>query len=153
MIEAGGGRFLEFGRRMWYAAAGQWKAAHKMIKEIFSQLLKFVPAHVLRLVAGSIVLGVILMLFLKVVDDVFDLPPAALTWVGVAVTVLFALLLCWKAKVFSERCLHFGVGLVMIFSVGLASNNVIAELRGNFGPDNGSAPTVPNFDEIILSGN
>jgi len=120
------------------------------IKEILRTLINYVPAHVLRLVAGSVVLGLALMLFLKVVDEVFNLPEATLTWAGVGVTVLFALLLCSKSKIFTEKCLHFGVGFVMIFSVGLASNNVIADMRNSIVIITDHPPEVIDFSEIML---
>lgn len=104
------------------------------IKEILTLLVKYVPAHVMRLVVGSVILGLALMLFLKVVDDRLKLPESALLWVGVGVAVLFAMFLCLYAKAILEKCLHFAVGFVMIFSVGLASNNVIADIRGNLAP-------------------
>ncbi len=120
-------------------------------EDFWKSRVDYVPAHVMRLVAGSVVLGLALMLFLKVVDEAFNFPPTTLTWVGVAVTVLFALLLCSKSKAFTERCLHFGVGCVMIFSVGLASNKVISEMRDSFGIITEPPSPVLGFDQLMLS--
>lgn len=123
------------------------------IKEFLKPLFDSVPPNVRRLAAGGIVLGVLLMLFLKVFDDVFAFPESALTWVGAGVTVLFALLLCWNAGTFAEKCLHFGAGYVIIFAIGLASNNVIADIRGNIGVITDPPPEVLSFDDLMLPEN
>ena len=108
------------------------------LKAFFETFLGFVPPQVMRIVAGGIALGLVLMLFLKVVDEVFDLSVPWLNGVAVLVTLLFAMLLCSGSEAWRQRLMNFGCGAVVIFAVGLTSNNVVAEMRETFGLASGA---------------
>lgn len=128
------------------------------LKDLPAKLFDQIPPNVMRVIAGGVALGLALMLFLKVVDEVFDVSVPVLNWIAVGVTILFALLLCSGNKVLYQQCLSFGAGAIVIFAVGLTSNNVIADIRSTFegaseiaSASGGSAepPPVPPLESIV----
>ncbi len=119
------------------------------IKDFLKPLFDSVPTHVRRLVIGGAVLGLVMMLFLKVIDEAFNLSPSTLTWVALPVTALFAFFLCSGAQAFAEKCMHLGVAAIVIFAVGFTSNNVVAGMRDNLGLDSQPQPVASLAD--ILS--
>ena len=127
----------------------------KKIFDLGETIEKYVPRHILRLVAGGLVLGIVLMLFLKVIDEIFDLTPQTLSYVAIPVTLIFAAILCPKISAIYERCIHYCAGAIVIFAVGLTSNNVIAGMRYDLGLDEAPAtngpppPDVPPLNIIL----
>lgn len=103
------------------------------MRDIFRELLKHVPAHVLRLIAGSVMLGLMLMLVVAVSGQTFRLSETTRTWIGIGGALVFALYFCWSAKRRSEKFVQFVASAIIIFAVGLTSNNVIAEISSNLG--------------------
>ena len=120
------------------------------LTDLLPSITKHVPRHILRLIVGGAALGLVLMLFLKVVDEAFGLPVSTLNWIAIGVSAIFALFLCSEGKALSERCLHFAAGAIVIFAVGLTSNNVIADMRNNLGLEAPPAP-IPTLEQILAT--
>ena len=118
------------------------------LKGLWKAISDKVPPHVQRLIAGGVALGLVLMLFLKVVDEVFEPAEQTLTWVAIPVTAVFAALLCIRVRAVAEWCIHFSAGAIVIFAVGLTSNNVIAAMRHDLGLS-GVPDPVRSFEQIM----
>jgi hypothetical protein len=101
------------------------------------------PKEILRLITGGIFLGLVLLVFLKVVDDRFDLDPRHLDALGLGATPVLGLLLCVDIVPFSKRALKVFAASLVIFAVGFASNQVVADLKSMLAP-----PAIPSLEEI-----
>jgi hypothetical protein len=101
------------------------------------------PKEVLRLITGGVFLGLVLLVFLKVVDDRFDLEPRQLDALGVGATPVLGLLLCIDIVPFRKRMLKVFAASLVIFAIGFASNQVVADLKAMVAP-----PAIPSLEEI-----
>ena len=79
------------------------------------------PKEILRLITGGIFLGLVLLVFLKVVDDRFDLDPRHLDVLGLGATPILGLLLCIDIVPVRKRVLKVFCASLVIFAVGFAS--------------------------------
>lgn len=110
-----------------------------VLKSVFDHA----PKEILRLITGGIFLGLVLLVFLKVVDSRFDLDPKHLDAVGLGATPLLGLLLCIDIVPFRKRLLKVFAASLVIFAVGFASNQVVADLRAIV-----AAPPIPSLEQI-----
>jgi hypothetical protein len=101
------------------------------------------PKEILRLITGGIFLGLVLLVFLKVVDSRFDLDPQHLDALGLAATPILGLLLCIDIVPFRKRVLKVFAASLVIFAIGFATNQVVADLKALVAP-----PAIPSLEEI-----
>ena len=101
------------------------------------------PKDILRLITGGIFLGMVLLVFLKVADERFDLEPQQLDALGLGATPILGLLLCIDIVPFRKRVLKVFAASLVIFAVGFASNQVVADLKSLLAP-----PAIPSLEEI-----
>ncbi|MEL6997822.1 MAG: hypothetical protein AAFP68_06125 [Pseudomonadota bacterium] len=104
------------------------------VKSIFD----FAPKDVLRLLIGGAILGMILLVFLHVVDVRFAPPDWCRNVLGIALTGLLGLLLCLDIKCLRKRSLSVVVASMIIFTVGLATGDMVARTV-----DFVKAPAIP----------
>jgi hypothetical protein len=101
------------------------------------------PKDILRLITGGIFLGFVLLVFLKVVDSRFDLEPRHLDALGLTATPILGLLLCIDIVPFRKRVLKVFCASLVIFAIGFATNQVVADLKALVAP-----PAIPSLEEI-----
>lgn len=112
-----------------------------ILKGVFDQ----VPKELVRLASGGAFLGLLLLVFLKVVDDRFDLEPRHLDLLGLGATPMLGLLLCYDIVPVRKRLLKIFAASLVIFTFGFASNQVVADLKGLLAAP---APAIPSLENI-----
>jgi hypothetical protein len=101
------------------------------------------PKEIVRLITGGVFLGLVLLVFLRVVDRRFDLEPQYLDALGLTATPILGLLLCIDIVPLRKRVLKVFASSLVIFAVGFTSNQVIADLKAMI-----AAPAIPSLEEI-----
>lgn len=114
------------------------------MEPLAKKLIEFAPKDVLRVVSGGLVLGIVLMVFLKVMDNKFGLTQWELDALGLALTPVLALLLVLDQMPFQRKAIKWLAASMVIFTVGFMSNQVIAEVREIWT----APPPIPAFEDI-----
>ncbi|MEM7508735.1 MAG: hypothetical protein AAF415_18550 [Pseudomonadota bacterium] len=91
------------------------------------KILDMAPPEVMRPVVGSIVLGVSLNAFKLVTEDNFGFAPGTMDVPGMAIAPLLALYLCFEVACLKRKLMQFLLGLMIIFSVGFASQEQVRQ--------------------------
>lgn len=91
------------------------------------KVFELAPPEVMRPVLGSVVLGVLLNFFKLVTEDNFDLLPGTMDVPGLAIAPCLALFLCLDVACRKRKLMQFGLGLMVIFSVGFASQEQVMQ--------------------------
>jgi hypothetical protein len=101
------------------------------------------PKEITRLITGGVFLGLVLLVFLKVVDNRFDLEPRYLDALGLTATPILGLLLCIDIVPVRKRVLKVFAASLVIFTIGFTTNQVVADLKALVAP-----PAIPSLEEI-----
>ncbi len=102
------------------------------------------PKEVMRHIAGGAALGVILLLFMKVVDTRFNLSSEQLDMMGLGATPLLGMLLCIDITPLRKQVLNVVAASMVIFAIGFVSNQAVADFKNTL-----SAPPLPSADDVL----
>lgn len=111
---------------------------------VVKKFFDFAPKELLRLLAGGAILGLVLLLFMKVVDNRFDLAPHHLDLLGFLATPILGMLLCIDITPARKQVLNMVAASMVIFAVGFVSNQAVADLKNSLTP-----PPLPTADDVL----